>query len=147
VEVCEKGGDVLKSGFMEKDLQKALRNHLRSRSVDVLEGAEFGGGETDLLLGPAPGYTVVENKIAGKTDDPFDAKPNSPWQARRYSISVVQRINFVVVGYEPATENGLKSLTHRIEVRRTGIRTDQYASLILAVPFGLPVPSKARVPS
>jgi hypothetical protein len=144
VDICEKGGDVLKSGFLEKDLQKALRNHLRSRGAEVLEGTEFGGGKTDLLIGPAPGYTVVENKIAGKTDEPFASKPNSPWQARRYSISVVQRVNFVVIGYEPVSESGLTSLTHRIDVQRSGKKTDQYASVVFSVPFGGPVPSKAR---
>jgi HD superfamily phosphohydrolase len=144
IDVSEKRGERLESGFLEKDLQRALRDHLRSRTAEVLEGVEFGGGETDLLVGPGPGYTVIENKIAGRTDNPFDCKPDSPWQARRYSISVVQRVNFVVIGYEPITEAGVTSVTHRIDIRRTGTRTDLCASLIFVVPFCVSVPSKAK---
>jgi hypothetical protein len=144
-QMCEKGS-VLKKEFLEKDLQEALRNHLRSREVEIIEGAKFGGGETDLLVGPGPGYTVVENKIAGSTDDPFKSKPSAGWQARRYSISTVGRINFVIIGYEPLTEKGLTSLANRIRVHSFGTKTDLYASVILVVPFAMPVPSMARAP-
>ena len=140
--VIEQGGNFVNRQVSEADLQKALRDHLRSRNCQVMEGSEFGGGETDLLL--MPETIVVENKVAGETDDPFSAKPGAPSQARRYSMAVLRRVAFVVIGYQPKTEAGYLSPTRRFKIEESGTKTDLHATILLAIPYGQPIPSRAK---
>ncbi len=144
IDMVEKGGNLDGPGRTERDLQQALRDHLRSRGVSVQEGTECGGGETDLLVEPGP--SVVEMKLAGSTDEPFRAKPGAPWQARRYSISLLRRISFLVIGYQPASEVGIGSITGRIKILQTGQKTDMHACIAFAVPIKQQFPSRVRPP-
>lgn len=130
------------SSLSEKELQTSLRRHLRSRSVNVQEGTKIGGGETDLVL---PGPLVVENKVRKElTAKPLESGPHYVWQARRYSIAVVTRVMFVVVGYRPANEAAILPLTKRIIVASPVESPDGYAQVRVVLPWGHAKPSKAK---
>ena len=127
----------------EKDLQRSLKDHLRSREVDVQEGTEIGGGETDLVL---PGPLIVENKVRGDTVDPFAAGPHYVWQARRYSIPVSSRVSFVVLAYRPANEHAILPMSRRIAVATPESGPKGHAQIRIVVPWGEGVPSSAKAP-
>lgn len=127
----------------EKDLQDYLRDHLRSRQVNVREGMEVGGGETDLIL---PGDIVVENKVRGETADPQDSGPHYGWQARRYAVALCTRIIFVVLAYKPASEAAILPLPSRVAASRPHGAPDGFVEIRLVVPWGQPVPSRAKAP-
>jgi hypothetical protein len=148
-DMAEKDGLFLREeNLQEKDLQAALRRHLRSREVNVQEGAELGGGETDLIL---PSNLVVENKVyRSKTSSPLDVGPHYAWQGRRYAQAVCRQIVFSVVAYLPANEGARPPLTQRITVhslkRGTEGATEDFAEVRLVIPWGEPLPSHAKAP-
>jgi hypothetical protein len=144
VEVAEESGlFVGKETLSEKELQGHLKNHLRSRGVRVTEGAEVGGGETDLIL---PGSIVVENKVRDTTADPLEAGPHYPWQARRYSIAVCTRVAFIVVAYRPSDERAVLPQNMRVAVSAPPGVPEGYAQVRIAIPWGHVRPSGARAP-
>jgi hypothetical protein len=137
LDMSESGGlFVKKSSLTEKELQGLLRNHLRSRGVNVTEGTEVAGGETDLIL---PGNVVVENKVRGEMADPY-VQQQFGYQARRYAISLVKSVAFVVLAYKPSSEAALLPLPDRIRVLPIA---RGFAEIRFLVPWGLSVPSKA----
>jgi HD domain-containing protein len=127
----------------EKALQDELRKHLRSREVNVIEGSEVAGGETDLVL---PGSVVVENKVRERTADPFETGLDYEWQARRYSVSMVSQVSFVVVAYRPASEAAILPLTQRIRVMQPLGTPENHAFVRVVLPWGQGVPSRAKSP-
>jgi HD superfamily phosphohydrolase len=140
--MAEKDGMFVRlSDLPEKDLQRALARHLRSRMVDVKEGDEVGGGETDLIL---PGGLVIENKVRAETVDPHEVGKNYEWQARRYSIAVSRRVLFTVLGYKPKNEAAILPLTQRIRVIDRPM--EGFAQIRLVVPWGHPLPHDAVAP-
>jgi HD superfamily phosphohydrolase len=124
----------------EKDLQKELRKALRSASIPVTEGAEVAGGETDLI---SCGMILIENKVAGRLTDPMAAKPASPFQARRYSLSLCQSVYFTVVAYEPAGEESLVPNSRSIQVRPVDGISD-CVQVRVVVPYNTGDPSAAK---
>jgi HD superfamily phosphohydrolase len=144
IEMAEKGGAFAGvSELSEKRLQERLRDHLRSREVQVQEGPEVGGGETDLVL---PGSLVVENKVRGRTANPFEAGPHYAWQVRRYAIAVSSKVTFIVLAYQPADETSILPLTQRIAATRPEGAPDGFAQVRVVIPWGQSVPSHARAP-
>lgn len=144
IDVAEKGGMFAGvSELSEKRLQERLRDHLRSREVQVQEGPEVGGGETDLVL---PGSLVVENKVRGKTANPFEAGPHYAWHVRRYAIAVSSKVAFIVLAYQPADETSILPLTQRIAATRPEGAPDGFAQVRVVIPWGQSVPSHARAP-
>lgn len=128
----------------ESQLQAKLREHLSSRESTVVEGSEFGGGETDLILHEC---IVVENKVQKeKTRKPFDVGPNYPWQARRYGIAFCTRVVFVVVGYRPSNEAAVFPLPSRIRVGGMPQAPEERCEVRVVVPWGAGVPSSAKRP-
>jgi len=128
----------------EKMLQQELKKHLLSREVPVREGEEVGGGETDLVLYDV---LVAENKVRGTTADPFGTGSDYPYQARRYSISLLQRVSFVVVAYRPSNEAAIVPLPQRIRVSRVENVPEDHAEVRIAIPWGTDVPSSAKAPA
>lgn len=144
VDLAEKEGLWVNAvSLTEKELQRELRKHLRARGVEVTEGSEVAGGETDLVL---PGSVVVENKVRDKTSDPFETGRHYEWQARRYSISMVSQVSFVVVGYRPADEAAIRSLTERIQVMQPLGSPENHAFVRIVIPWGHALPSRAKSP-
>ena len=127
----------------EKMLQQELKKHLLSREVPVREGEEVGGGETDLVLYDA---VVIENKVRGITADPFGAGTNYPYQSRRYSMALLQRVSFVVVAYQPSSESAILELPQRIRVSKIKDVAEDHAEVRIVIPWGFGVPSTARAP-
>ena len=129
----------------EGALQSKLREHLRSRGIAFIEGAEVGGGETDLVLRDR---VVVENKVEKeRTRDPFEVGPHYAWQARRYSMALCSRVAFVVFAYRPADEAAQPSLPNRIRARAMPDAQEDRCEIRVVVPFGRGVPSSARRPA
>src|SRR5262249_20681456 len=87
-----------RTDLKESELQQDVLTCFRAREVMVEEASKLGGGEFDLRIS---NRTLVENKVAGKVSNPFEAKPDAPYQANRYAIATCQRIFFTVVGYIP----------------------------------------------
>jgi HD superfamily phosphohydrolase len=144
VERVEKDGTFSKiEDLSEKTLQQELKKHLLSREVPVREGEEVGGGETDLVLYDA---VVVENKVRNATSDPFGSGSNYPYQSRRYSIAMLQRVSFVVIAYRPANENAVLPLSQRIRVSKFEGAPEDHAQVRVVIPWGSGVPSTARAP-
>lgn len=124
----------------KRDLQQALRLCLSSASTQVIEAAEVGGGETDLLLS---GSIVLENKVLGKTDMPTEALTAASWQARRYSVAVCQRVRFICAAYHPTSEGNLLRLSERVLVRQGQGGSGDSAEVLFLVPYGHGIPSQA----
>jgi HD superfamily phosphohydrolase len=138
----EEGGRFTNRELKEKELQEALRDHLRTLGVPVTEGGEVGGGETDLVL---YGMLVVENKVRGKTANPCDEKYD--FQAGRYRMAICSSVGFVVVAYTPADEQAVLPVSKRIRVTRPARRDEDAAVIWISIPYGHPVPSEVRKPS
>jgi hypothetical protein len=87
LDAIEKAGTFVKSGRPDekRDLQAEILKLLRARALRVSEGAEVGGGQSDIIL---PGDLVLENKVVEETKDVSDLKPDADWQARRCSIAL-----------------------------------------------------------
>ena len=145
VDVSEKGGTWISSADLhETELQAKLRDHLRSRGVSVTEGAELGGGETDLVLHDR---IVVENKIRReKTRDPFEAGPHYAWQGRRYGMTIGSRVVFVVVAYRPNDESAVLPPPCRIRVCTMPEAPEDICQVRVVIPWGMGVPSSAKKP-
>ena len=143
VDMIAKGGTWTSSkNLSESELQKELRNHLHSRGTTVTEGAEMGGGETDLVL---HGRIVVENKVRKeRTRDPFETGPHYEWQARRYSQTLCSKVVFVVLGYHPSDESALLPLPNRIRARSMPKVAEEFCLVRVAIPWGMGVPSSAK---
>jgi hypothetical protein len=124
----------------KRHLQAEILKVLRARGIKVVEGAEIAGGVSDIIL---PGDLILENKVAELTDNVNDLKPNAPWQARRYSIALNRR-SFVLIAYQPASEAEMLPLTSRVSVHPLPNSPEICAVVRLLVPWGVPVPSRAK---
>lgn len=142
LQTIESGGEFVKSSRPDekKDLQAKLRMCLQSSGTTVAEGTEIAGGETDLILSHS---VVLENKVIGETDDPFQQLGPAGWQARRYAIALSQRVRFICAAYKPASENGVLPIPSRIVIRRAASRVDDAVEVIFVVPYGHGIPSRA----
>jgi hypothetical protein len=127
----------------ERDLQADLRTHLRTLGLDVREGTEIGGGETDLLTEKV---ILIENKIAKPTDDPMSEYYPYPFQARRYTVALCQSIFLTVVGYQPKTEIGILPQHQSVVVRKVPDVPGDCVEIRFVIPYGTPTPSDARAP-
>lgn len=144
LERSEKDGTFVKlEELPERALQQELKRHLLSRGVPVREGEEVGGGETDLSLYEG---LIVENKVRDTTVDPFDAGSNYPYQSRRYSMALLQRVSFVVVAYRPASEAAIPPLPQRIRISKIEGVPEDHAQIRIVIPWGAGVPSSAKAP-
>lgn len=126
----------------ERELQTRVRGFLRSRGVEVQEGTEVGGGETDLIL---PGNIVLENKTGRRAAvlDPFNWKEEPGVQARRYCRHLGRKVFLVLLAYKPKDETAIRSLTGSIRVMPVRDGGDGYVEVRCVVPFGYVSPSKA----
>lgn len=145
IDVLEKNGSwVSVEHLAEAELQSKLREHMNSRGSAVTEGAKVGGGETDLVLHDR---IVVENKVAkGEVRDPFGVGPHYEWQARRYSVALCSRVQFVVVAYRPVDEAAQLPLPDRIQAASMPEAPEHRCQIRVVVPFGGDVPSSAKRP-
>jgi HD superfamily phosphohydrolase len=115
--------------FLEKELQTDLRVHLRTLGLNVREGSEVGGGETDLLT---QNLIVIENKVARETDDPMSEGFPYPFQARRYTVALCQSVFLTVVTYRPKTESGVFPQSESVIVRRVPVPSGMWLELKVA---------------
>jgi hypothetical protein len=127
----------------EKDFQQAVARYLRAREINISEGGNLGGGEYDLI---ANERALIENKIVGSTADPFEAKPEAPYQANRYALATCQRIFFTAVGYIPKDSANLLEQTKSVRVRRLEGIERTAAEIRVVVPYGTPAPSREKKP-
>jgi HD superfamily phosphohydrolase len=135
---------ITQTSLKEKDLQEALARHLRARALDVSEGGRLGGGEYDLVVG---NRALIENKVAGVESDPFDAKPDAPYQANRYAIAKCQRIFFTAVAYTPKDGADILEQTRSIRVRKLEGVARTAAEVCVVIPYGASTPSKVKKPA
>ena len=127
----------------EKDLQADLRSHLRTSGLQVFEGSEVGGGETDLLT---ENVILIENKVAKDTDNPMSEDFPYPFQARRYTTALCQSVFLTVVTYKPKTEIGILPQSQSVVVRKVPDVSGDCVEIRFAIPYGMSKPSDARSP-
>jgi len=144
LEVIEQGGEFVKSERPDElhGLQPKLRDCLRATGLKVAEGAELGGGETDLILTDT---VVLENKVLDATDRPFEQLDAAGWQVRRYAIAISQKVRFVCAAYKPLTEAHIPPLTARVRARAGKGGVDEAVEVQFVVPYGQGIPSKAAL--
>ena len=129
----------------EGTLQSRLRQHLRSRDIAVTEGAEVGGGETDLIV---HSRIVVENKVGKeRVRDPFAVGPHYAWQARRYGMALCSRVVAVVFAYRPTDEAARLPLPDRIRAYAMPEAREDRCQIRVVLPWGGDVPSSAKRPA
>jgi hypothetical protein len=124
-------------------LKEALTRHLRARELNISEGGKLGGGEYDIVVSDR---ALIENKVSGVEPDPFDAKPDAPYQANRYAIAKCQRLFFTVVAYTPSDAANVLEQTSSIRVRRLEGVTRTAAEVRVVIPYGISTPSRAKKP-
>jgi hypothetical protein len=123
----------------EKVLQQHLRRALRQIPLDITEGSEMGGGETDLF---SSRRVLIENKIVRQpTDNPFNAVPKAALQGRRYAMTTGQPFSITVVAYQAKSEPGHLPPHKSVMVRRH--EEVDFAEIIIAVRYGDSLPSRA----
>lgn len=145
IRAFEQGGTFVNNkSLAESELQAEVLKILRGRTANAIEGAECGGGETDIILDD---IVVVENKVRNETVDPFSVGADYSWQARRYAISICQRIVISMVAYKPASEAAILPQSARIRVLPLpGAPDENFAQIRLVVPWGHGIPSRAKQP-
>lgn len=137
-------GRALSSGCSrEKDLQRAFISHLQSSRIAVTEGAEMGGGETDVII---QNRILVENKHAGVSGNPFGAAPTAPYQANRYSVALCSRVFCTLIAYKPLNDGDPLEQTASIEVEKISDLSRAVVNIRAVVPYGMKVPSKVTAP-
>ncbi|MCY4259988.1 MAG: hypothetical protein OXC91_06960 [Rhodobacteraceae bacterium] len=124
----------------ESSAQRVIKQHLVSRGVDVDEGTEMAGGETDLVVYDK---IVVEIKVSSKSN-PFNGPPHASWQARRYSISLCTNVTFVVMVYRPGSEADLHMPPKRVGILELRDVPEERCEVRFAIPWGAGVPSAAK---
>jgi HD superfamily phosphohydrolase len=131
--------------LLETTLQQKLRSHLQSREATVREGAEVGGGETDLMLSD---QLVIENKVArSPTSSPLTDGERFSWQVRRYTIAVAKRVAFEVVAYKPKDEASILPFSDCVSVNSIPYGDSTLAVVRFVTPWGHTVPSRATPPA
>ncbi len=128
----------------EADLQRELARHLRARNLEIDEGGNLGGGQYDLIV---ERRTLIENKISGPTSDPFEAKPDAPYQANRYGIAKCMRVFFTMVGYVPRDEASIVPQESSLRIRKVEQLGYTAVEICAVMPFGAPTPSHAIKPT
>lgn len=125
----------------EKELQENLLQSLRDQGCDAVEGAEVGGGESDLIVEER---VVIENKfIKEPTDDPFGLAPHAGSQARRYALSTGQKFVIVMIAYRSKTENGKLAPSKCVKVVQVPNISPPFAEIRVVVRYGDSPPSSA----
>lgn len=125
----------------EKELQERLRQALRQVPLDIVEGSERAGGETDLV---AFRRVLIENKVLkDPTDNPLEAIPKTGLQGRRYVLPTNQSFVVTVVAYRARTESGHLPPVQCVRVRQLEGVDAPFVEIRTAIRFGDKVPSRA----
>jgi hypothetical protein len=90
---------------------------------------------------------LIENKVTGRTRDPFLVKPDAPYQANRYALATCQRIFFTVIGYTPDGTGNLIEQTRSIRIRKLDNIERTAVDVCVVIPHGLPRPSETKRPA
>lgn len=126
----------------EAELQRLLVRALRMQRLDVTEGSERAGGETDVVVGRR---FLIENKLArDPTDDPFILGKKFALQGRRYVIPTAERFFVTLLAYTPATEAGLLRPADAVRVRQVPDVDDQCIEIRCVIPTDIGTPSSAK---
>ncbi|MCZ6834653.1 MAG: HD domain-containing protein [Planctomycetota bacterium] len=123
------------------ELQSELIKFLKARGLDAREGQEISGGESDVIL---PGEIVVENKVVGESDDPWQSVPDAELQARRYRIGLCNSVAITVIAYKPKTEAAFLKQSERIEIVPMVDYENETLAIRFYVPWGYGNPSDAK---
>lgn len=139
VDEWHRSGKVTSSVANEAELQEWIGGILSGGGIKVTEGAEAGGGESDLILNDA---LILENKHEGVVSQPADAKAAAGMQGRRYAIALNKQIVLVALAYDI---NGgiVPDKVSQISVHSITDR-DRRAELRISLPYNAPVPSREK---
>lgn len=134
------GNDISTEIVDEADLQKRVREHLRSRGIKVVEGSVAGGGKYDLFVADA---VMIENKFKDTgTPAPLATMPAAGAQGRRYAISLLSQIVITVVAARVAKNKQPLQRSDTVEVKQLPGNDENRAEFRFIIPFGADVPSR-----
>jgi len=126
----------------EAQLQRLLVRALRILQLDLKEGVERAGGETDVIIGHR---FLIENKLENSpTDDPFAVGQKYALQGRRYVLPTAERFFVTLLAYVPASENGYLRPAEAVRVRQVLGVDDPCVEIRCVIPMGGTTPSKAK---
>lgn len=125
----------------EGEFQAELRKALRQVPLDIKEGTEIAGGETDLI---AFRRVLIENKWQStQTDNPLQVKPRTGRQGRRYTLPTGQPFVITALAYPAKSENGHLPPHKCVAVRQLAGITEPFVEIRIAVRYGDMKPSDA----
>lgn len=125
----------------EGDFQGRLRQALRQIPVDIKEGTEIAGGETDLI---AFRRVLIENKWQSTpTDNPLEVKPKTGLQGRRYTLPTGQPFVITAVAYPAKSESGHLPPYKCVAIRQLAGVEHPFVEIRVAVRYGDKAPSSA----
>lgn len=128
--------------YETNDFQKHIKETLLMQRLKITEGAEIGGGETDLILSDS---IIIENKVLKESSDPLNEGEYFSWQARRYSIAIARNFAFEMVAYKPKDENAILPYDKCVSVKQISDK-NKFLVIRFVVPYGYDVPSHAKAP-
>lgn len=125
------------------EMQPILRECFKTKEIDVSEGTELAGGETDLLVHQK---TLIENKVMEKCADPLSNKilPRVASQAKRYADALGSKVFFTVIAYQPEQDHVPNPHRQVKVIKRNFEGFGTYAEIRCVVPYGRGIPSKAK---
>ena len=129
----------------EADLQRRLRDHLRSRGLGVEEGTAAGGGKIDLFVERS---VLIENKYKDSaTRDLGSAARAAGIQGRRYAIALLSQVVFSVAAVRVTPGSPVPQRTDLVEVRQPNASDRNRVEIRFTVPYGAVTPSSEPAPS
>ena len=90
---------------------------------------------------------LIENKIIGRTAHPFSAKPEAGYQTNRYSVALCARVFVTLIAYQPIEAGAPIQQTDSINIEPLNGANRTAVNIKVVVPYGLPSPSKVKVPA
>jgi len=128
----------------EAELQRLFVRALRMLRLDLTEGVDRAGGETDVVVGHR---LLIEIKLAAEpTDGPFELAPKYALQGRRYIIPTAERFFVTLLAYTPVTERGYFRPADAVLVRQVPGVDDPCVEIRCVIAAGGSTPSRAKVP-
>lgn len=132
------GDSIVSELASERDLQKSLRDHLRS-TLNVEEGSQLSGGELDLLVEQ---QVVIENKFHSRATNASTVAKAAGMQGRRYGLALSLQLIVVVSARRVPAASVVPRKTQAVTVRAITDSDLNCVELRIDLPFGAPLPSR-----
>jgi hypothetical protein len=124
----------------ENALQILLRDSLKMKGLNVVEGEVTGGGKLDLYV---ENSITIENKFHSSPSTPENVSPAAGMQGRRYAISLGSQIVIVVAAHIPKA-GAFPNKASCISIKAISDQDKNRAEIRFSLPFGAVSPSHEK---